>query len=191
MELIVGKELLRKKLLTQLLSLAREEIERRSSDVQNNLSKLPAYKKAKTIMVYYPTKGEVDILGLVRNALGEKKVCFPVIDQAGGKIIPYAINSLESDFKKGPYGIREPDPQHTQPVPKEKLDVVLVPGLAFDRQKNRLGRGGGYYDRFLKSLDPATVTVGVAFDLQVLPTLPAHEAQDVKVNILAAETFVI
>jgi 5-formyltetrahydrofolate cyclo-ligase len=82
-------------------------------------------------------------------------------------------------LKKGPYGICEPVVQRF--VKREDLDLVIVPGVAFDRRGNRLGRGKGYYDRFLKKLPNEAISFGLAFDFQILPSLPATKT-DVSVN---------
>jgi len=62
------------------------------------------------------------------------------------------------------------------------IDLVIVPGVAFDADKNRLGRGGGYYDRFLSTLPAATPTIGLAFDFQFIPAVPHHAGRDIAVS---------
>lgn len=183
------KEAVRKKLLETLLSLTSREVERRSKNVEKNLQKLSYYINTKCIMVYFPLKGEVNLLGMVREALKEKIVCFPFIK--GKELIPYQIQDLENDLVTGPFGVKQPTPERTKPVSKEDLGMVIIPGLAFDREHYRLGRGGGYYDRFLRSLGKKTKKIGVAFDFQVLETLPHHSSQDEKVDIIVTDTFSI
>jgi 5-formyltetrahydrofolate cyclo-ligase len=92
------------------------------------------------------------------------------------------VASLEEGLEAGPYGIKQPKLAQAQALADETLDMVVVPGVAFDKQNNRLGRGGGYYDRFLGSLSPRTVTVGLAFDFQIVDTLPFQEKHDVSVS---------
>lgn len=191
MEMVRGKDSLRKKLLEKLLSLTRDEIERRSIDVARNLSGVALYKKAKVIMAYYPLKGEVDIRELLKKAMEEKRVCFPVINVENRQLIPYMVKDLERDFRKGPYGVMQPDKERTVRVQHSEIDVVITPGLAFAQDKNRLGRGAGYYDRFLKGLTGKTTIIGVAFDFQVVSCLPASPSYDVKVDILVTETRIL
>ena len=183
------KDLLREELLKKLLPLTFEEIERRSKDVQRNIFNLSIYRKAKIIMVYYPMRGEANLLGMIRKVLGKKEVCFPIIDLESKNLVPYKVRDLKKDFIKGPYGVTQPDIKRTEKVSPKKLDLVFVPGLAFDSHKNRLGRGIGFYDRFIKLLNRHTKKIGVAFDFQILKTLPVHIPQDEKVDIIVAETI--
>jgi len=175
------KEELRKVLLKKLLSLTKKEVAEKSREIQKNLKKLLLYKKAKKIMIYYPLKGEVDLLDMVRKA--EKNFYFPKIK--GKNLVPYLIKDLEKDFEKGKFGVKEPIEERCERVKEEDLDLIIVPGLAFDYQKNRLGRGAGFYDRFLKKIKKTKV--GVAFDFQVVKNLP-YLSHDEKVDILVTET---
>lgn len=182
---------LREILLEKLLALTKEEAKRRSQNVQKTLSNIQEYKQAKTIMVYYPLKGEVDILEMIRKELGSKRFCFPLINMQENQIVPFEITDLEKDFSRGPFGIKQPDPEKTKKLDIKEIDLVIVPALAYDRQKNRLGRGGGFYDRFLKTIKSPAKKVGVAFQFQILENLPIHLPFDEKVDIVASEDFLI
>jgi 5-formyltetrahydrofolate cyclo-ligase len=193
MELVMNKEKseLRQKLLAKLLSLTKEELKRRSENVERILSELPLYKEAQVVMVYYPLKGEVNVLEMIRKALGLKRFCFPVMDLAKKELYSFEVQNLTEDFVKGPFGVMQPDIGKTKEVDIKEIDMVIVPGLAFDRQKNRLGRGAGFYDRFLKRITPPTKKVGVAFDFQIIEDLPVHFPFDEKVDIVVSENSVI
>jgi len=183
------KKELRKKLLAKLLSLTGEELKRRSQNVEKRLSSLPIYKYAKLVMVYYPLRGEVNILGMVRKDLGLKRFCFPFMNLETKDLEVYEVNNLEDDFSVGPFGIMQPLPGKTKKVNIEEIDMVIVPALAFDRNCNRLGRGAGFYDRFLKRLNPPCKKVGIAFESQVLDDLPIHPSMDQKVDVIVSENF--
>ncbi|MCF7908316.1 MAG: 5-formyltetrahydrofolate cyclo-ligase [Candidatus Omnitrophica bacterium] len=185
------KQELRQKLLGQLLSLTKEEVKRRSKDVEDKLSSLGEYKQAKNIMVYYPLKGEVDILEMVRKDIKSKKFLFPVMDTKAKKLQAYEVENLNDQFVVGPYGVREPDTEKTQKFDIEKIDMVIVPGLSFDCNCNRLGRGAGFYDRFLQRLTPSTKKVGIAFDFQISQDLPTYLPLDQKVDIVVTESSII
>lgn len=184
----MDKSLLRKRLLRETGSYNLEELRQRSENVARNLQGLPLYKGADCVMFYYPLKREVNLLGTIREALKQKRVCFPVIDLEKGDLIPYEVKDLAKDFVKGPLEIMQPDTERAREVELQDIDVVIVPGLAFDRKKNRLGRGKGFYDRFLRKLDKKTGRVGVAFDFQLIPSIPTHPPRDEKVDLVVTES---
>jgi 5-formyltetrahydrofolate cyclo-ligase len=192
MEMVINREKkdLRNQLLAKLLSLTKEEIKRRSKNVQEILQDLPIYKKAKMVMVYFPLKGEVDLMEMIRKAK-DKRFCFPVMELEKKDLIPFEVNDLDKDFVYGPWGVMQPDIEKSKKIEISEIDIVIVPGLAFDYQKNRLGRGKGFYDRFLKRIQPPTKKVGVAFDFQVLESLPIHPPLDEKVDLIVSENFII
>ena len=181
------KEILRKRLLEKLLSLAEAEVKRRSKNVEQKVYKWFLYQRSKVIMVYYPLKGEVNLLGIVKKVLGKKEVCFPVIDSQSNSIIPYEVKDLENDFVIGPYGIKEPNTDKSKRCLLDNIDLVFVPGLAFDASRNRLGRGKGFYDRFIKTLSSRTKTAGVAFDFQIIKDLPVSIPQDQQLDFIITE----
>ena len=184
------KKDLRKELIAKLLSFTKEEIKRRSKNVEKILQGLPIYKKAKLVMAYFPLKGEVDLMEMIRKAKG-KRFCFPVMDLEKKELIPFEVKDLNKDFVCGPWGVMQPDFKKGKKVEIEEIDMVIVPGLAFDYQKNRLGRGKGFYDRFLKRINLPTKKVGVAFGFQILKNLPIHPPLDEKVDLIVSENFII
>lgn len=139
-------------------------------------------------MFYYPLKREVNLLGAIREALKQKRVCFPVVDLKEGDLIPYQVKDLVKDFVKGPLEIMQPDKEKATEVELQDIEVVIVPGLAFDREKNRLGRGKGFYDRFLKRLDKKTRKLGVGFDFQLITSIPTDPPRDEKVDLVVTES---
>ncbi len=144
--------------------------------IATKLQKISDFKKAKTIMFYYSTDEEVNTLPLMNRVLLEgKKVVLPYVDKTEHKIIPSVVRDLDQDLIKGSYGIMEPKPERHQRIPLSEIDLVLVPALAFDHSKYRLGRGKGFYDRFLSKLPRDTMTFGLAFDFQIVETLPVTE----------------
>lgn len=180
---------LRKRMLSRLLSLTEEEIERRSKNVTKNIKEVSFYRKAKTIMAYYPLKGEVDILGMIREEFTKREFCFPVIDMEKRNLLPYWIYNLDTDFVVGPYGVREPNLKKAKLCAIKDIDLIFVPALAFDRNKYRLGRGGGFYDRFLRQRDSHTIVVGLAFDFQIVDVLPLNLPQDQSVDYIITDKF--
>lgn len=110
----------------------------------------------------------------------------PYIHPVKKEMLFYAVKDL-STLMPSPYGILEPNPNHSKEVTTDLIDLVVTPGLGFDTLGYRIGYGGGYYDKLFSTLMPHTTCVGIAFDTQVLPQLP-REAYDLPVHILITET---
>lgn len=160
--------------------LGKEEIIKRSGIIQDRLFSSSEYKKAKTIMFYVSFGSEVDTSGMIKESLKDKTVCVPVVK--GNKIIPSVIKSINELDKKNKYGI--PEPSEIKEIDKNKIDIAIIPGVAFDKANSRIGYGKGYYDGFLKGFKGKTV--GLAFKLQVLEIIPKDE-WDVKLDKVICE----
>ena len=178
-----SKKILRERILTLLRNQKEEERLIKSLAVGNKLFQMVEFQKAETILFYASFDGEVETFEMMREAqkLG-KTIGLPGIMKDEKKIIPTYVASLESGLEIGPYGIQQPKTDRAQTLGEDRLDMVIVPGIAFDKQNNRLGRGGGYYDRFLESLPPSAVTVGLAFDFQIVDFLSSQEKYDIPVS---------
>ncbi len=186
-----SKNALRQKLLLLLRNQKEDERFNKSRMIQQRLFATEEFQRSRRILFYASFDGEVETFAMMKQAqtLG-KKIALPAVLKDQKKIIPSAVNNLEA-LKKGPYGILQPNEDKQEPFAIKDLDLVIVPGLAFDRQNHRLGRGAGYYDRFLNEIPPATPTVGLAFDFQIVERLPDVASHDrtvsrVIVNPLAA-----
>ena len=141
----------------------------------------PLLADANTIVAYYSLPDEVDTHRFIDELLADGKTVYlpKVISDEGMVLCRYT--GAES-MKEGAFGIMEP--VGAQIPADEAIDVVLVPGMAFDGDGNRLGRGKGYYDRFLKSLSrPRPQLIGVCFDFQKVDVVPT-EPTDVKVDVV-------
>ena len=157
----------------------------KSREIAAQLFVLPAFQKAQTVLFYASLPGEVDTFAMIDKAMqSQKHVALPVIARDQRKMIPTLTNSID-DLHSGPYGIRQPRLDESKIVDIQAIDAVIVPGLAFDKAKNRLGRGAGYYDRFLSELPKSVVKIGIAFDFQVVDCLPTEE-HDVPLDYIIA-----
>ena len=173
------KKALRQKLRERLRGLSRGERRRRSRRIQQKLARRAYFREAATILFYASLPEEVDTWALMREALRQgKRVLIPKV--RGRQLVPAEVKRLSTGLKRGAYGIREPQVR-IQTVRPSDIDLVIVPGLAFDGKGRRLGRGKGYYDRFLKKLRGRTRVVGLAFRFQRLRRIPVG-TEDVSVN---------
>ncbi len=161
-----------------------DKAEKRKADIKilNRLMKLPAVKKAEKEMVYVSVQGEPDTRELIEKLIEAGKIVYaPRIED--GKIIPYRLNNI-SELETGLYEI--PQPLRTETVNPEDLDVIVVPGVCFTSSGARLGRGGGYYDRFLAKLTEETDTIGLCYSFGIENNLPC-ERHDIKVKKVVTE----
>lgn len=148
------------------------------------------WRKAKIVCIYVWFNTEVQTDSLIESAWKEgKTVCVPLCGQTeSDKIRLIQIDSF-GDLSPGKYGIREPSEeiqkQSERTILPENVDAFLVPGVAFDRNNNRLGWGGGYYD-WLLSRAPQAKKIALAFERQIVEAIPTEE-QDVKMSIIYTE----
>lgn len=143
----------------------------------------PRWAQARCVLAFLPLPTEVDLRPLLAEALGRGvRVAVPESD-TDGTFLPRELASVDPrDLETDAMGI--PVPRRRVTVPVQEIEVVLVPGVAFDPAGRRLGRGGGFYDRFLSRLPRPAVTVGVCFGVQRLASVPTGEG-DVPVEWLA------
>ena len=174
------KSQIRNKILVSLKIQKEAERDRKSRIIKKKLFKSSLFKKAKRVMFYITFDGEVNTKEMIREAQNLGKIVAVPVCKKNKKISPCRLEA-DCHLKKGLYGICEPAVKRT--IDLKKLDLVIVPGVAFDRKGNRLGRGKGYYDYFLKKIPKRIPSIGLAFKFQILPSIPATK-HDVSVGKL-------
>jgi len=187
------KNELREEMKQKLAAMASELAAEKSHVACAALVSLREFRDAGVVMLYLPIAGELDAtLAAAAAWRRNKTVVVPKVDWNRRTMIAVRCDSLDEKFDVDKYGIRTPrgDPDVHRDWPIEQIDLVVTPALAFDRRGNRLGRGGGYYDRFLG--DPAlrAAACGLGFSEQLLNKLPAY-ANDRSVDILVTDREVI
>ncbi len=165
------KKQIRSKILSRLKTQKEEDRDRKSKIIKKKLFRTPVFKKAKIVMFYMSFDGEVNTQDMIKEAHRLGKIVAVPVCQGNRVTLRPCILRNNAKLKKGPYGICEPAVKKY--IKLEDLDLVIVPGIAFDKKGNRLGRGRGCYDYFLKRLTRNTASIGLAFDFQILPSLPA------------------
>jgi 5-formyltetrahydrofolate cyclo-ligase len=172
------KKQIRSKILLRLKIQKEEDRRRKSKIIKEKLFRTQIFKKAKRVMFYISFDGEVNTKEMIKEAVRLGKIVAVPVCQKNRRIKPARLDKRVK-LKKGPYGIGEPVIKRFLDL--EALDLVIVPGVAFDRKGNRLGRGKGYYDSFLKKLPNKAASIGLAFAFQILPCIPATR-RDVSVD---------
>ena len=160
-----------------------------SERITARLLGLEAYRAARYVMAYKSFGGEFDTSRFVADVLASgRRLALPRVDGASRAIRIHQVHDPQIELVAGVWGIREPRVDLCPEVPASQVEFVLVPGVAFTRRGERLGYGGGYYDRFIGSLGshrPALVVA--AFDLQVVDELPLSQT-DQRVDLVVTES---
>lgn len=141
-----------------------------------------AYKKASVIFTYISFGCEVDTINFIKKALSDNKtICVPKVISKIEGMEAYKITSL-NDLEKGYYGILEPK-NHCQLINPSEINLIIMPGVAFDKTNGRIGYGGGFYDRYLKRVTSGTRKIALAYTFQVFDSIPTDEF-DEKVDFI-------
>lgn len=182
------KKELRKKVLNIRNQMSEEDVKNNSQEIMNKIINLSIYKQSKAVFIYMSFKNEVITSELIKKMFKDKKkVVIPYTDMVNTLLIPSEIKD-ENDLVLNPFGYYEP--REIIKFPVEKIDLVIVPGVVFDNNLNRIGYGKGYYDRILSSVRPDVKKVAIAHDFQVLDSIPKEE-HDIKMDMIITEKRVI
>lgn len=170
-----------------------DDILKKSKDIIAKLNELEPVKAAKKIMCYVSFGSEVYTHDAINSWLSEGKiVCVPLVIKASAKEKSMAAVKISSfkELAPGTFGVLEPPFAQSNIVESGSVDVVIVPGCAFDLGKNRIGYGAGYYDRFFSGINSSCQKIGICFDFQIKENIPAEE-HDVPLDILVTEKRII
>lgn len=186
-EPLTTKSAIRTLMKSRLASAGAAEVEPWSVSICQHLAAWGPFTKAAKVLGYAPHGVEPDIRPLLEQILRRgSTLCLPRVGWDAGTMEAVAVTDLDRSLTATRHGILQPLPSAPALALKE-LDFVLVPGLAFDRSGNRLGRGAGFYDRFLADQSLAAVTCGVGFELQLLDKLPT-DRWDIPLHALVTES---
>ena len=154
--------------------MTKEQVAEQSARILAQLEQMSVFQEAKTVLLYYPIHNEVDLRPLLAKYAGEKTLLLPVTHRYSMEVRPY---DGEDMMRKGRLGVPEPQTK----TYKGSIDLILVPGVVFDQHRHRIGRGGGYYDKFLaKHL--TTKKIGVCYDFQLKKHTIPHSLRDHKMD---------
>ncbi|MDQ7093169.1 5-formyltetrahydrofolate cyclo-ligase [Desulfosporosinus sp. PR] len=178
----------RKSCLGLRADLKEEERKNKSRKIQEAVLNLPEFKQAQTVMSFLNFRDEVETTALAEAVIaGEKRLILPRCAPRG-ILLPIETRDLGVDIEPGLWGIREPKLNLGEADPFE-IDLILVPGAGFDLQGNRLGYGGGYYDRFFMRIRQTVPRVAIGFECQIIERVPVDQ-HDAKMTMLVTENKV-
>ena len=187
MSIAAKKRKTRRAIKRRLAEISPEEMASRSALTCEHILRLPEYRESTMIMAYLSMDGELDPKAVLEQAHRDgKQTAVPVIDW-DRHIMQAALYTPASPLKTVRYGLSEPKNRHLIDPPD--IDLILVPGLGFGPSGQRLGRGGGFYDRFLDIVTKETILCAISFETQHQDELPT-ETHDITMDLLVTETGV-
>lgn len=174
--LLNDKKAFRKMALDKRNTLSEEEIKEKSALIKAHLENLDSYQKSNTVMVYLNFRSEVLTDDLIENLFKQgKKVVVPISIKGTRTLLLSEIKSLSDDLELDFYNIRVPKKESIKEVSPADIDFVITPGVAFSKDKYRMGYGGGYYDTFIEKLREDALTCALAFDVQIFDKIPKED----------------
>lgn len=183
--IISSKKALRKSIQDKRDHLADDLWYEKSAVIAKKFLELKQYKESKNILAYFPFRSELDTKMIISKALKQgKNIILPRVNK--NRLDLYHINDLANDLARGCYDIMEPVVSKCKKADPSRIDLAIVPGVGFDVKMNRLGYGGGFYDRLLGEIPPQAPKIALAFDLQIVATVPVSD-HDLKVDALITE----
>lgn len=184
----MDKGQIRKEMLKRRRSMSREAVMDKSLQISEKVLESPEYRAAKKIFVFISFDNEVDTGWIIRRALADgKKVAAPVV--SGGRM-HFRYFTLSDELESGQLGIKEPSMDFPKAYVKKKDSLIIMPGTAFDRRRNRIGFGKGFYDRWLAERK-GVKTIALAFDAQIYDGVIPADEHDIKPERIYTETEVI
>ena len=185
-DIVIEKKKIRVKIKNLLNNLSSKVHKLKSKIITDSLLNSNEYIAAQTLFTYYPFRKEIDTREIIKDALAKnKKVVLPKV--SGSEIEIFFIKNVQKDLKSGSFNILEPDISICRKADLRSIDLVIVPGLGFDLNFNRLGYGGGFYDKILEKLGRKVKKIALAFNLQILDNIPSCP-HDQKVDIIITES---
>lgn len=190
------KKRLRQDLLNRRNAIDPDEKKAKERSIEKRLFELAEFKRAKCILLYASFRSEVDTMTYLQDVINSnKRLILPLVDHDNRRLKLYEVRDV-SELTPGYMGIQEPSILKGREVSLKDISLVVIPGTGFDHEGNRLGYGGGYYDRLLsyesKMLSKAEhiITIALAFEEQIGEKIPS-EPHDIKVDMIITDKRVI
>jgi len=182
----VEKKQLRKYIQDKRDNLSLGLRKKKNKEITQKFLKTTDYLNSKNIFIYYPCRSEIDTTIIIKKALKESKnIILPRVE--GTLLNLYFINDIYTQLQEGSYKIMEPIPSSCTRADIADINLAIVPGIAFDRNLNRLGYGGGFYDKIIRNLPQNIKKIALSFDIQIVPNIPVLD-HDIKIDIIITES---
>ncbi len=187
----MSKESVRKETLEARKAISNEELINKSESATDKLLSTDIYKNANMIMAYIDFRNEVQTEKIIKTAIADgKRIVIPISVVETRQLILSELINYDTELESGAYGILEPKAEYIRETDAKLVDLVLIPGVAFDERGFRVGYGAGYYDRFLETVRPDTSKIALAFELQMVE-YAFEDSHDVPVDMIVTEDRII
>jgi 5-formyltetrahydrofolate cyclo-ligase len=190
-EIKSAKEQIRKDIAKVLTSVTEKQRTEKTKSIESRLFGFANFLEARIVLLYIDGENEVRTKNILKRAYTFNKiVVLPAFDSERLKVTTLKVDHPDKDLLAGPRGVAQPNPARCKPVPLQKIDIAIIPGLAFDEKGARIGSGHGYYDRFIPDLPATTRKVALAFEEQIIPQI-STESHDKHVDIIITDKRII
>jgi len=190
-EISAAKIQIREDIAKSISALSESKIAEKTRAIEAKLFDFANFLEAKIALLYVNGDYEVRTHNIIKRTYGYGKiVVLPAFDPVKFEMNLMKVDNFEKDLIPGPRGVLEPDASRCKVVPLERIDIALIPGLAFDEKGGRIGSGKGYYDRLIPRLAITTRKVALTFEEQIIPQVPM-EPHDKHVDIIITDERVI
>ena len=190
-EIGAAKIQIREEIAKSISALSESEIAEKTRAIEAKLFDFANFLEAKIALLYISGDYEVATENIIKRSYAYGKiVVLPAFDPVKFEMNLMKVDNFEKDLISGPRGVLEPDASRCKIVPLERIDIAVLPGLAFDEKGARLGSGKGYYDRLIPRLAITTRKVALTFEEQIVPQVPM-ESHDKHVDIIITDKRII
>jgi 5-formyltetrahydrofolate cyclo-ligase len=188
---ILDKKVIRKKMLEERAKISSNDILEKSSAIKDTLFSLSQYKESNFIFSFISFKDEVNTHEIIKDSIAiGKKVGVPISVPKTKELLVSEIIDFDKELELSYYDILAPKDEYIRIVSPKVVDLVLVPGVAFDKRGYRVGYGGGYYDRFFNKLEKGVIKIGLCYEMQILPEVPT-DIYDIPIDYIITEKGLI
>ena len=190
-EISAAKIQIRDDIANTISALSESEINEKTAAVESRLFAFANFLESKIALLYISENLELGTDSIIQKAYSYNKiVVLPAFDPENYQMTLMKVDAFGQELIPGPRGVLEPDPSKCKVVPMDRIDIAILPGLAFDEKGGRIGLGTGYYDRLIPRLDITTRKVALTFEEQIIPQVPM-ESHDKHVDIIITDKRII
>jgi 5-formyltetrahydrofolate cyclo-ligase len=182
---------IRKDIAKTITAISANAIAEKIKAIEDRLFEFANFLEAKIALLYVNSDYEVQTKNIIKRSYEYRKVVvLPAFNPEQFSIKLLKVDKPRKELKPGPRGVLEPDAKKCKIVPIERIDIAIIPGLAFDEKGGRIGTGKGYYDRLIPRLTITTRKVALTLEEQIIPQVPM-ESHDKHVDIIITDQRII